>query len=540
MQDEEYRNALRLKCQTDFLFLAHVLGYVRFLDRVHGPVSELVVQKDPSKSIEKQAGEKLRLHLDPRGTFKTIGTVVDAVQFIICFPNIAICILTATKPLAKAIVASIGHHFILPRGMKGTTFQILFPEFCIAPSDELVGEFTVPNRTEYRKEATVMAFSIETSISGWHFDVMMPDDPVDTQNSATAQGIAKVKNNWRINKKTLMPWGFISAKGTRYDPFDLWGDMLDKAKPGAAKVLVRGALTVKSGKRLEPGEFPAPHEVELLFPELLSYEFLKGEFEDDFSSFMSQYMNDSQGGKEVTFTRESLFKVSQPGENMPLSGEVFLAFRFPYLGKPNMKFAAGAAGVVENGRMFIVDAVRGKFKPSALAHKIVQMAKRHGAHNISIEETPGARYYEPAIQNYALTLGWALNITWREFQEDDGVRDQRVKGLEPLIASTRLQFNADMEVIDQVFKQFANYGMIEESELPDVISRIAEVLPKSIAPAEGTSEQDVNWELARQRDLYDRTHGIGNYAPAEPSTEEPYKPPTNLCGLPDVLGGLNG
>jgi hypothetical protein len=118
--------------------------------------------------------------------------------------------------------------------------------------------------------------------------------------------------------------------------------------------------------------------MDLLFPELLSYEFLKGEFEEDYESFMTQYMNDAHGGKEVTFDDAECYCRDFPAEEIPVSGQVFVAWRFACMGK-DMKYAAGVVGFMEGGRMYIVDVARGTFKPSSLAHKVVpgEEARHH-------------------------------------------------------------------------------------------------------------------------------------------------------------------
>jgi hypothetical protein len=171
--EELYKNEMRLRCQTDILFLARLLGYDKVLDRVHGPVAELCVRKNPAIPIEDQTAVKERINLDPRGTFKTSLSITDSVQWIICFPNIRICKLTATKPLAAAIAEEIRDHFVKAADAEPTDFQFLFPEFCISPSDKARAN-TPPRTARGLARKTVMAFSIETSISGWHFDVSRP------------------------------------------------------------------------------------------------------------------------------------------------------------------------------------------------------------------------------------------------------------------------------------------------------------------------------------------------------------------------------
>lgn len=548
----EYRAYLQERCRVDFLFLGRLLGYRRLLDRVHGPVAAFTADKKTACVIIAQAHEaddpeaavnekivRQFLHLDPRKTFKSTAGIIDAVQWIINLANIRICVLTATKPLASAIAGEITDHFVRK---VDDVFQELFPEYVIAARDKRIGEYTAPCRAREWKEATVMAFSIETSQSGWHFDVLNVDDVVETQNSSTPASIEKVKNNFRVNKKTLMPWGWVNFKGTRYNPFDLWGDIIDKARPSRIKMLIRPAVRRLDGRRIEPGDFPQAHEVELLFPELLSYEFLREQFEDDYTSFMTQFQNDAMGGNEVVFRREDMLAATKPADEIPLSGQMFCAWRFAYQGKPAMKYAAGVVGLMDQGRLYIVDAVRGTFTPSALAHRVAQLAKKYAVHTVTIEESPGARYAEPAIINYALALGWALTIRWLEYQDDDGARGLRLRGLEPLVVTSRLLFSESIACLKEIYRQFGNFGMVDENELVDTVARVAEVLPAILTlPEQQDEEQNVAWELAKQRDLYDRTHGLGRYTPPEEEPEEkPLDRPGNDYGLDDCLGGLNG
>jgi hypothetical protein len=545
---EPYYMELRRRCQTDPLFLGHLLGdYTGLIERVHGPMFATQVKPDPDRGVKEWSTVKEYLDLDPRGTYKSTCSIVGSVQCILCWADIRICKLTATKPLAKAIANEIGGHFELEPHTEPKLFHLLFPEYCVRPQDRPDGSYTAPCRGRAWREATVMAFSIETSISGWHFDIVDPDDVVDTQNSSTPAGIKKVKKNYRINKKTLMPWGYVNFKGTRYDPFDLGGDMIEKAKPGKTKVLVRGAIKVKSGERLQAGmEFPAENEVELLFPELLSYEFLKKEYDDDPESFITQYMNDAHGGKEVTFTKEALLQVTLPAEMLPITGRTHVAWRFACQNKENMRYAAYAVGIEDAGRVYVLDAGRGLFSPSSLAHRVVQVAKKHGEHNVHIEEMPGARHLEPAIRNYGLVAQWPIAVHWTEFQDDDGARDLRIKGAEPLIATKRLWFSDGITQLAELYRQFCNYGMVEDFEIPDVVARLTGMLPLSIQSPEMEREQDLAWELAKQREWHDLHAGIVTaMAPAvaadpAPEVAPAFEPTQNSYGLDESLGGLNG
>jgi hypothetical protein len=129
---------------------------------------------------------------------------------------------------------------------------------------------------------------------------------------------------------------------------------------------------------------------------------------------------------------------------------------------------------------------------------------------------------QSAVRNYALTVGWDVAMTWvggGEETEDTGERDLRIRNLEAVLAGGRLLFNADMKQRKFLIQQFQQYGMIPEFELPDVISRIADNLPQSIA-AEDLDDEDAAWKAAREVDKYNLLYNKGPYARPEPEPEE--------------------
>jgi len=531
-QDLNYFSAQRQRCKTDMLFLGRLLGYSRLNDRVHGPVAALCVKKDNTKPIEAQDTIKERIHLDPRGCFKTTFSVIDSVQWIINFPDVRICKVTATKPLAQAIVGEIAGHFTLDAGQEPSDFLLLFPEFAIPPRSARVGGFICPCRTQQWREDTVMAFSVETSFSGYHFDIFDPDDVVNTQNSKNDFGIARVKQNYYTDRKTLMPWGYVNYKGTRYAPSDLAGDLLIKAKPSRTKTLIRSALKLRSGERLHPGEFPPEEDIELLFPELLDYDYLKSEFDSDYASFMSQYMNDSHGGREVVFSPELVDSATLVTEQLPYIGERYVSWRLPCPAR-DMRRAGGVMGVINGNRMFIMDAATMSGAPSLIAEQMITTVKRFGVHRVDIEMTPGWEAFAPVIDNASLVENWPVTVNWLEPDRDPAARDIRIRTTEPLLKAKRLVIDESIRNLREVRNQLFNYGSISSTELVDTLSRVTAHLPASIIYKESLAEQRA-WEELRERDLHDRVYGLGIYARqmemvAEPEEEEidTFEPPYN-------------
>jgi hypothetical protein len=84
--------------------------------------------------------------------------------------------------------------------------------------------------------------------------------------------------------------------------------------------------------------------------------------------------------------------------------------------------------------------------------------------------------------------------------------------------------------------------MTDDNGLPDVVSRIADNLPVSIAATE-LDDEDLAWEMMRERDKYNLIYGRGAYTPSEPEPEEIEVPGVeerlfNELGLEVMMPGL--
>jgi hypothetical protein len=234
-----------------------------------------------------------------------------------------------------------------------------------------------------------------------------------------------------------------------------------------------------------------------------------------------------------------MLQATVPHKKIPAHGEMFCAWRFAYPSKQNMKYTAGVVGIMDGLKMFIIDGLHGKFTPSKLAFNVVDLARRWGVNSISIEETPGARFVEDAIKNYALTMNWKLSINWIPFQEDDGARELRIKSTEPLINAMRLLFADNIRCVKELYEQFQAFMLMQDSSIPDAVSQVAQWLPRSISVLP-QQEQAALWEDLKQRDIYDRVHGLGRYADPEVEEQEPSIVEDNKFILSDIMPGLNG
>jgi hypothetical protein len=552
--DGEYRNEIRHRCFTDHFFLAQLVGFDKFNERIHRPVVNLYFPKNPNLSIEQQHHKKYRLHLDPRGTFKTTIGRVDSLQWVLAFPaDITILNETATQPLAKAISIGISKFFWRRPEAGLTPLQLAFPELVWESRKEPEGEWDTPLHVCSNDIDHTLSFTSPlTSQSGWHPYLECIDDMVDTKNSgihASDESRLAVNDTYYTNKNTLRHGGYINLRGTRYHPFDLYGDALDKMDPELWEVLIRSAVTVKSGVRMLPGEFPGEEDLILNFPELpdMDYRHLRAKFYDNYESFMCQQQNDPQGGSVPLFDNALFNSIAIPADKVPGIGDTFICWRLPYNGKDYMaNRAEGAAARIWDGRVYILDAWDGIYTPSRLAQKIVRECQRHQTGMLVLEAFPGSQYIEAHIRNEAVIRNFSLKIQWLGFQEDDNERIERMRQLEPQARAGRLLISSAVTKAAELRKQFLNFGIIPENGIVDSISRLADKVPISLLRAEIADEEV---ELRRQRRDEMISHFVYGYGDGVSAVDERRQKEEASAKamqavsdwtLPDILGGLDG
>lgn len=520
-EDEEMREDGRRLCMFNLLALCYTLGYCQITEDVHHEAIAFFPEKDPNRNVEQLSQGITRRNslLYPRGTFKTTLDAANIIQYILhYYLTIAILIMCASKALSFALVDEIAAHFYRPKHRPPTLFQALFPELCVDNEPEH-GNFTAALRqTEPKiKEPLLWGNSLGSSTTGWHPDVLVIDDVHDNRNSESYEARQKISRRYKLSRKILKPTGIEIKIGTCYGPGDVFAEEVLNSRPGTYRRVYKPAMRLRNGERLDPNGFPDEEDVELLFPSILPYDYLREEYEGGYESFMSQLMLDTYGSAEVVFSETQMLDAMIEEDKLPVEGETFIHWRIECR-KMRWKTTNGAVGILHRNRMYISEVLHGHFKPSELARIIVTAARKYGLHAISIEESPGARLMQPIINNYALTVGWDIHINWTPFIEDAGERDIFIRNIEADIASSRLVFSNGIVKLKPLIQGFVQYGMIDESGLPDVVAQVAGNLPQSIAAE--NSEEDSAWEMARERDKYNLIYNRGPYARPEPEPEE--------------------
>jgi hypothetical protein len=511
-EDAEYRDELRHRFETDHFFAAEILGFDKFIPELHKPAVDLYFPKNKNLKIEDQHPVKYRLHLDPRHTFKSTLGKVDKAQWIAAFPElITILNESATQPLAEALSLSVAKFFWQKPGNPPTVLQALYPH--IVTSVKPDAKWDTACHAIIEMDHTLDYTSPKSTQAGWHPWVLDPDDLCDAINSGihAEQSVRRtVIDTYYVNKNLLRHGGYINIRGTRYHPFELYGDVLSQIEknPPAWKVLIRGSLTVISGEPLMPGVFPDEDQVILHFPQLLPYDVLREKFLENYEAFMTQQQNDPRGGSVSVFGDRLYGSVLMAPDRIPPMGDTVTCWRLPYGGKDYMsKHAEGAAARIWNGRVYVLDAWQGIFTPSGLAEKIVRELKHFETPTLMLEAIPGTEYMESHIKNEAIKRNVSLRFQWFEFEEDDNVRQARLRQLEPQMQSGRIFISSALSKSSEIRRQFVHFGLVEENGIVDVISRIAARVPASTMRQEISAEEIELQERRRQDAMFNMAFG---------------------------------
>lgn len=168
--------------------------------------------------------------------------------------------------------------------------------------------FTVAGRTDHSlMEPTVTCFSLESPITGGHYDLVILDDIVDHLNVRTREGIEKTQVVWQQCSPLMVQGGQLIVIGTRYHHADLYGEIEDN-HPYYDKLILDCGMEVEKDE--EKGIYVLRGTP--LFPHLTK-ERLDTELATGFDYFMCQYMNRVSMGANQPFTRD-MFKNIRLGQ----------------------------------------------------------------------------------------------------------------------------------------------------------------------------------------------------------------------------------
>lgn len=305
------------------------------------------------------------LQLVFRGAGKsTICTVTKTIHLLLKNPNLRILLASKTSGHAESMLKEIKAHF-----ESNDRLAEIFGEYYdprrVNKWDNC--EIEVLPRTVIAKEASVTCIGVGGQVVGKHYDILIPDDLVDEDNSRTKYMREKAKS-WYYQSldPTLEPpdpsvphRGERHCSGTRYHFDDLYGHLLSNEL--AEHVQIIKALD-KFGRSPWPDKFP---------PEW----FAEKRKRSGIIIFNAQFQNDTEAMKGEIFQYDDCQQISAFPDPSDLA--IFMGVDLAIEQKETAdKFAIVVIGMDVAKNYYVLDYYENRIRFGTQTKKIIQYHKK--------------------------------------------------------------------------------------------------------------------------------------------------------------------
>ena len=537
---------LRYRCQTDGFWLAKdILGYRYFSDchreLFSTPDKEgFFVAKDPSiKSFktfaEADKGLHDRLLFLSRGGFKSTADIVDSIQFILCWENLRINIMTGTANLAEEFTGIIKGHFTLNEDGSPRTFsegdfdgklrliQVLFPEHCGTDFGKKPEWVTPARKSKEIAGPSVRATSLGKNTTGTHCDILKIDDGTTAENTQNQERIASINREIAMARKLCEPYGYKDRIGTPYAATDnLTATVKDEemryrnGKPPLVKVLAHPAGVVKPGYEDLTIDLLEDHMIDLWFPERLTLAVLKTEYAEanktgDTATFYSQFFLDLNKSFETKFRRELM--VARTVDTLPQQGITFEAWDLAYSEKQNAKYTVGMAGLFTMQGIYVIDMVRGRFSEYELPAVMANFAHKWKPRRVAVEDSMGARWLNAEIRREQEKLRIHVPFEFVSIGKGSKSNSKEVKAKPAvrLLGDGRLYFWKAMSGLEELYNELEAFP---KGTYTDIVCSLSLLVNHFSSFADTSPVAPPNVSDSMERLRLNQIYGLGKFAPA--------------------------
>ncbi len=259
----------------------------------------------------------------PRSTFKTtIFTEGASGWELVRNPEMRIRITNQIAGKAEDFMHTVKNIFD-----SNEFFARLYPEYIPQSGAERWNqtEIVLPNRQRKRREPSVESGGVGGASEGHHYDLHVVDDMIGLAalNAGHQSGavMAQTRNWFWGSEKTLlqsMRYSRVLVVGTRYAIDDVYDDIIARASENLGtqmddfKVNPEGRWKVYYRKALEHGKS--------IFPESFTEEGLAEMAQDDYWTYVTQYLNDPQAGGLAEFNEYKIKKCFLESNTIEVAG----------------------------------------------------------------------------------------------------------------------------------------------------------------------------------------------------------------------------
>lgn len=164
-----------------------------------------------------------KLIMLPRAHLKSHMVATWAAWIVTRHPEVTILYVSATASLA------ITQLYAIKNILTSSSYTRYFPEY-VHPqegkrekwSQDAISIDHPQRKKEGIRDATISTAGLTTNTTGWHADILIPDDLVVPENAYTEDGRDSVMKKASQFTSILNAGGFTMACGTRYHPADIY------------------------------------------------------------------------------------------------------------------------------------------------------------------------------------------------------------------------------------------------------------------------------------------------------------------------------
>ena len=217
----EEAKQIRETAKEDLFFFARLVNPGYMYGEVHKEVFKWMQSYSLYGSGMKNTSNKLIML--PRAHLKSHMVATWVAWIITRHPEVTILYVSATAELAETQL------FAIQNILASSTYQRYYPEY-INPQEGKrekwsMRKFSIDHpkrREEGIRDATVATAGLTTNTTGWHADIIVPDDLVVPENAYTEDGRESVVKKSSQFTSIRNAGGFTMACGTRYHPTDVY------------------------------------------------------------------------------------------------------------------------------------------------------------------------------------------------------------------------------------------------------------------------------------------------------------------------------
>lgn len=382
------------------------VGFFQMPEREVAPIGRWL--STPRPPYLRPTDRRKRLLILPRGTTKTSLAQGYVAQRALRDPDIAVLWTSELKALANRTVGDLAERLTTEAvQLRYGTLQ--------GDKDWTSDHFTLATRAKKRKEPTVMTGGVDVPIQGWHFDLIICDDLQGLSNS-TPEGIEKVANYLNLLWPVLNPGGELLWICTRWDYDDVAARILKEREknPDAWETLpvprgYIGGHAVEGDEEFFRDRDGNVHfsPGEPIFPSVLDEKTMLELRQDPpigmgLYNYSCQIENEPLPAEAVTFNPNDFryvpdwapsdeFNLDDPADELFRGLDYYMAVDFAS-GDDEIKYGddttisvIGVEGTDLRKRIFVVESIGGKWKPSETADRMFLLWDRWRPRLVGIE-----------------------------------------------------------------------------------------------------------------------------------------------------------